>query len=100
MTRVASAPLRMVDRPRRGGRNASARGAPRLGVGRKPGQKGVMTVLLLAFLMGIVAGLRTFMAPAAVSWAAHRGAIDVEHGPLAFMGYRFTPWIFTLLAAF
>jgi len=58
-----------------------------------------MTVVLLAFLMGIVAGLRTFMAPAAVSWAARRGAIDVEHARLAFMGFRFTPWIFTLLAA-
>ena len=49
--------------------------------------------------MGIVAGLRTFMAPAAVSWAARRGAIDVEHARLAFMGFRFTPWILTLLAA-
>ena len=58
-----------------------------------------MVILPLAFLMGIVAGLRTFMAPAAVSWAAHRGAIDLEHARLAFMGYRFTPWIFTLLAA-
>jgi len=58
-----------------------------------------MTVLPLAFLMGIVAGLRTFMAPAAVSWAAHRGAIDVAHARMAFMGWRFTPWIFTLLAA-
>jgi uncharacterized membrane protein len=58
-----------------------------------------MMVLLLAFLMGIVAGLRTFMAPAAVSWAARSGAMDVEHARLAFMGFRFTPWIFTLLAA-
>ena len=58
-----------------------------------------MIVVLLALLMGIVAGLRTFMAPAAVSWAARRGAIDVEHARLAFMGFRFTPWIFTLLAA-
>ena len=33
-----------------------------------------MTVVLLAFLMGIVAGLRTFMAPAAVSWASHAEA--------------------------
>ncbi|HEY2388752.1 MAG TPA: DUF4126 domain-containing protein [Candidatus Binatia bacterium] len=56
-------------------------------------------VVLLAFLMGVVAGLRTFMAPAAVSWAARRGAIDVQHARLAFMGFRFTPWIFTLLAA-
>ena len=58
-----------------------------------------MTILLFAFLMGVVAGLRTFMAPAAVSWAAHRGAVDVEHARLAFMVYRFTPWVFSLLAA-
>jgi uncharacterized membrane protein len=57
-----------------------------------------MTVLLLAFLMGIVAGLRALMAPAAVSWAARGGAIGDEHARLAFMGFRFTPWIFTLLA--
>jgi uncharacterized membrane protein len=56
-------------------------------------------VVLLAFLMGIVAGLRTFMAPTAVSWAARNGAIDVEHARLAFMGYRITPWVFVLLAA-
>ena len=58
-----------------------------------------MMVILLAFLIGIVAGLRTFMPPAAVSWAARGGAIDVEHAPLAFMGFRFTPWVFTLMAA-
>ena len=31
---------------------------------------------LLAFLIGVVAGLRAFMGPAAVSWAAHGGALD------------------------
>ena len=58
-----------------------------------------MPVVLLAFLIGIVAGLRAFMAPAAVSWAAHRGALDLDSSGLAFMGYRFTPWVFTVLAA-
>ena len=32
-----------------------------------------MIVALLALLIGVVAGLRTFTAPAAVSWAAHLG---------------------------
>ena len=32
-----------------------------------------MIVLLLALLIGVVAGLRTFTAPAAVSWAAYLG---------------------------
>lgn len=58
-----------------------------------------MGVALLAFLVGIVAGLRAFMAPAAVSWAAHGGALDLTQSRWAFMGYRFTPWIFSLLAA-
>ena len=58
-----------------------------------------MVIVLLAFIMGIVAGLRALTAPAVVSWAARLGAIDVEHAHWAFMGYRFTPWIFTLLAA-
>jgi uncharacterized membrane protein len=53
---------------------------------------------LLAFLIGVVAGLRAFMAPAATSWAAHGGALDPNQPWWAFMGYRFTPWIFTLLA--
>src|SRR6185369_369340 len=58
-----------------------------------------MTPVLLAFLIGAVTGLRAMMAPAAVAWAANQGALDSQQSPLAFMGYRFTPWIFTLLAA-
>jgi len=30
-------------------------------------------VLLLAFLIGVVCGLRSLTAPAVVAWAAHRG---------------------------
>jgi uncharacterized membrane protein len=54
--------------------------------------------LLLAFLIGIIAGLRAMTAPAAVAWGAALGWFDVSQTPLAFMGYRWTPWIFTLLA--
>lgn len=54
---------------------------------------------LLALLIGLVAGLRAMTAPAAVAWAAHLGWIDVSGSPLAFMGYAWTPWIFTALAA-
>ena len=56
-------------------------------------------IALLAFLIGVVAGLRAMMAPAVVSWAARGGALDPNQSWWAFMGYRFTPWIFTLLAA-
>ncbi|KQV70471.1 hypothetical protein [Rhizobium sp. Root1220] len=55
-------------------------------------------LLLLAFLIGIVAGLRAMTAPAAVAWGAALGWFDVSQSPLAFMAYRWTPWVFTLLA--
>ena len=55
-------------------------------------------LLLCAFLVGIVAGLRSMLAPAAVSWAARLGLLAVSNTPLAFMGYQFTPIILTVLA--
>jgi uncharacterized membrane protein len=57
------------------------------------------TAYLLALLIGIVAGLRTMTAPAAVSWAAHLGWLRLDNTWLAFLGYASTPWILTLLAA-
>ncbi|WP_017297267.1 hypothetical protein [Nodosilinea nodulosa] len=55
-------------------------------------------VYFLALVIGIVAGLRTMTAPAAISWAAYLGYLNLDGSWLAFMGYRFTPWIFSLLA--
>lgn len=55
-------------------------------------------LLLLALLIGIVAGLRAMTAPAAISWAAHLGWLHLDGSWLAFLGYRFTPWIFSALA--
>ncbi len=55
-------------------------------------------LLGLALLAGIVAGLRTFTAPAAVSWAARLAPLNLGGSWLAFMGYAWTPWIFTALA--
>jgi len=57
-----------------------------------------ITVLLLALLIGIIAGLRAMTAPAAVSWAARLGWLNLAPTGLAFLGYAFTPWIFTALA--
>src|SRR5262245_30761710 len=57
-----------------------------------------MTVSVLALLIGIVAGLRAMTAPAAVSWAARLGWLNLAPTGLAFLGYAFTPWIFTVLA--
>jgi len=53
---------------------------------------------LLAFLIGVVAGLRTMTAPAMVSWAARLGWINLQGTPLAFLGAAVTPWIFTAAA--
>ena len=58
----------------------------------------ITTVLLLALLIGIIAGLRAMTAPAAVSWAARLGWLNLAPTSLAFLGYAFTPWIFTALA--
>ena len=53
---------------------------------------------LFAVLIGIVAGSRAFTAPAAVSWAARLGRLDLSGTWLAFMGLAWTPWVFTALA--
>lgn len=58
----------------------------------------VTTSLLLPLLIGVVAGLRAMTAPAAVSWAARLGWLNVAQTGLAFLGYAFTPWILTALA--
>jgi uncharacterized membrane protein len=57
-----------------------------------------MSILVLAFLIGGVAGLRAMTAPAAVSWAAHLGWFDLGGTALAFLGFKFTPYVFSLLA--
>lgn len=57
-----------------------------------------MTLFVLAFLIGIVAGLRTMTAPAAVSWAARLGWLHLQGTPLAFLGAAVTPYVVTALA--
>ena len=57
-----------------------------------------MNILILAFLIGIIAGLRALTAPAVVSWAARLGWIDLSNTPLAFLGFAFTPYLLSLLA--
>ncbi|MGA6982064.1 MAG: DUF4126 family protein [Candidatus Sulfotelmatobacter sp.] len=55
-------------------------------------------VILLAFGIGVVAGLRSMTAPAVVAWAAHLGWIYLSGSPLAFVGSRWAVGIFTLAA--
>jgi uncharacterized membrane protein len=57
-----------------------------------------MPVYVLAFLIGVVAGLRSMTPPAAVSWAARLGWLHLEGPPLAFLGFAVTPYILSLLA--
>jgi uncharacterized membrane protein len=54
--------------------------------------------LVLAFCIGVVAGLRSLTAPAVVAWAAHLGWMDLSRSPLAFMGSGWAVGIFTALA--
>jgi uncharacterized membrane protein len=54
--------------------------------------------IVLALAIGVVAGSRAMMAPAAVSWAARLGCLPLDATPLAFLGYAYTPWILTVLA--
>ena len=57
-----------------------------------------MILYVLALLIGVIAGLRAMTAPAAISWAASLGFLNLEGTWLAFLGYRWTPWIMTVLA--
>lgn len=55
-------------------------------------------VLLLCFLIGCVAGLRSMMAPAIVCAAAYLQWVHLEGTPLAFMTNRLALSSFTFLA--
>jgi uncharacterized membrane protein len=55
-------------------------------------------VLLFAFLIGIVAGLRALTAPAVTCWAAHLNWLHLQGTPLSFMASTAAVAIFTVLA--
>jgi uncharacterized membrane protein len=57
-----------------------------------------MSIYALAFLIGVIAGLRSLTAPAVVSWAARLGWLHVENTWLAFLGFAATPYILSVLA--
>jgi uncharacterized membrane protein len=52
--------------------------------------------MFLAFLIGVIAGLRSLTAPAVVAWAAHRNWIDLHGSPLSFMGSTAAVVVFSL----
>jgi uncharacterized membrane protein len=55
-------------------------------------------VFLLALGIGIVAGLRSLLAPAVVAWSAHFDLLNLYGSPLAFMGSRAAVVIFSIFA--
>ncbi len=57
-----------------------------------------MSVLIAAFVLGVVCGLRSMVGLAAASWAANRQQIPLQGTWLSFLGFRYTPYITSLLA--
>jgi uncharacterized membrane protein len=57
-----------------------------------------MIVLLLALLIGVVAGLRAFTALAAASWAAYFGWLPLSGTPLAFTSSVWAVGVLSALA--
>ncbi|MEY2498560.1 MAG: hypothetical protein QOD12_2116 [Verrucomicrobiota bacterium] len=57
-------------------------------------------ILALAFGIGVVAGLRSLTAPAAVAWAAHLGWLNLHDSPVAFMASTWAVILFSALAIF
>jgi uncharacterized membrane protein len=55
-------------------------------------------VFAFALGIGIVAGLRSLTAPAAVSWAAHLGWLSLRGSPVAFIGSTVAVVILSLAA--
>jgi uncharacterized membrane protein len=55
-------------------------------------------VLVLAFAIGMVSGMRSLTAPAVTAWAGHRNWLNLAGTRLAFMGSTAAVAIFTVLA--
>jgi uncharacterized membrane protein len=58
----------------------------------------VMSVMIFCFLLGLVCGLRSMMAPAAICWGARLGWLHFAGTRLAFIDHPITLIIFTLFA--
>ena len=55
-------------------------------------------VLVLAFLIGVVAGLRSLTAPAVLAWGANHNWLNLHNSPLRFVASTIAMVIFVLLA--
>jgi uncharacterized membrane protein len=57
-----------------------------------------MSIYVLAFLIGVVAGLRSMIAPAVVIWGARIGWLHSENSWLSYINAPVTPYIASALA--
>jgi uncharacterized membrane protein len=57
-----------------------------------------MTILVFAFLIGVIAGLRAMTAPAVVAWGAGLGWLPLQGTHLNFLCAPATRWILSVLA--
>jgi uncharacterized membrane protein len=64
-----------------------------------PAERGLPLKFLPSFTLGLIAGLRSMTAPAAAARGVRDGVFRVSGSPVEFMGYRYSPAIFALLAA-
>jgi uncharacterized membrane protein len=55
-------------------------------------------MIIFAFLIGVVAGVRALTPLAAISWAAHVGWLQLQDTWLAFLGFAASAYITTALA--
>jgi uncharacterized membrane protein len=55
-------------------------------------------VFVLAFFIGVIAGLRAMMAPAVVSWCAGLGLLHLDGTPLHFFSLPVTRWVLAIAA--
>ena len=58
----------------------------------------MILVLLVAFLFGVVAGLRALLAPAALAWAAHLGLLSLGGTPFEVLTHGWIAWVLSALA--
>jgi uncharacterized membrane protein len=57
--------------------------------------QGLHMPLILAFAIGVIAGLRSMTPPAAVAWAARLGWLHLEGTPLAFLDTAVAAYLLT-----
>ena len=57
-----------------------------------------MSIYILGFLIGVVAGLRALTPAAAISWGASLGWLHLQGTWLAFLGFPITSYVLSVLA--